>query len=45
MTLEQEIKDHALQLGFDAVGITDASPIADADIERFQAWLSADCAG
>lgn len=45
MTLEQEIKERALQLGFDAAGITDASPIADADIERFQAWLSAGCAG
>ena len=45
MTLEQEIKDRALQLGFDAVGITDASPIADADVARLRAWLRAGCAG
>jgi len=45
MTLEQEIKDRALQLGFDAVGITDASPIADADIARLQTWLRAGYAG
>jgi epoxyqueuosine reductase QueG len=37
MTLEQEIKDRALALGFDAVGITDASPIADDDIARLNA--------
>ncbi len=45
MTLEQEIKDRAIQLGFDAVGITDASPIADADVARLRTWLRAGCAG
>ncbi|HPC93858.1 MAG TPA: tRNA epoxyqueuosine(34) reductase QueG [Sedimentisphaerales bacterium] len=45
MTLEQEIKDRALTLGFDAVGITDASPIGDADVARLQTWLRAGHAG
>ncbi len=45
MTLEQEIKDRALALGFDAVGITDASPIADDDIARLNAWLRTGRAG
>lgn len=45
MSLEQEIKDRALELGFDAVGITDASPIAEADIERLRTWLQAGGAG
>ena len=45
MTLEQQIKDKALQLGFDAVGITDASPIAPADVARFQTWLASGHAG
>ncbi len=45
MTVEQEIKDHALALGFDAVGITDAAPIAESDIARLNAWLRAGHAG
>lgn len=45
MTLEQEIKDRALALGFDAVGITDASPVADADVAQIRAWLGAGYAG
>jgi epoxyqueuosine reductase len=45
MSLEQQIKDKAMELGFDAVGITDASPIAPADIERFKTWLAAGGAG
>lgn len=45
MTLEQEIKERALALGFDAVGITDASPIADGDTARLRAWLRAGHAG
>ncbi len=45
MTLEQQIKGRALALGFDAVGITDASPIADDDIARLNAWLRAGRAG
>ncbi|MBN2128850.1 MAG: tRNA epoxyqueuosine(34) reductase QueG [Sedimentisphaerales bacterium] len=45
MTLEQEIKDKARELGFDAVGITDAAPIAPADVERLRTWLASGCAG
>jgi len=45
MCLEQEIKDKARQLGFDAVGITDAAPLAPADIEHLRAWLASGCAG
>ncbi len=45
MTLEQQIKDRALSLGFDDVGITDASPIATADIERLERWLRRGRAG
>jgi epoxyqueuosine reductase len=40
MSMEQEIKARARALGFDAVGITDASPIAREDIERLKAWLA-----
>jgi epoxyqueuosine reductase len=45
MSLEQEIKDRALELGFDAVGITDAAPIAREDVEHLRAWLDAGAAG
>jgi epoxyqueuosine reductase len=45
MSLEQQIKDQARQLGFDAVGITDASAIAPADIEHLRTWLASGCAG
>ena len=45
MSLEQEIKDRARELGFDAVGVTDAGPIGEADIARLKAWLQAGDAG
>lgn len=45
MALEQEIKDRAISLGFDAVGITDASPIADPEVAHLQRWLQAGRAG
>lgn len=45
MSLEQEIKDQALALGFDAVGITDTSPLPAEHVEHFQRWLRAGCAG
>jgi epoxyqueuosine reductase len=45
MGLEQEIKDQALALGFDAVGITDTSPIGAEHVEHFERWLRAGCAG
>ncbi len=45
MSLEQEIKDKALELGFDAVGITDAASIDPAQAERFEDWLASGFAG
>ncbi len=45
MSLEQEIKDQALALGFDAVGITDTSPIGAEHVEHFETWLRSGCAG
>jgi epoxyqueuosine reductase len=45
MGVEQEIKDKALELGFDAVGITDVAPIGAEHVERFEAWRRAGCAG
>jgi len=41
MTLENQIKQRALQSGFDAVGITDASPVDLEQAERMSAWLDA----
>jgi epoxyqueuosine reductase len=45
MSLEQQIKDKAVALGFDAVGITDASPIGAEHVEHLKAWLQSGCAG
>jgi epoxyqueuosine reductase len=45
MTLEADIKQKAFELGFDAVGITTAEPVAAAHVERFQQWLAAGRAG
>ncbi len=45
MTLEQEIKDQALALGFDAVGITDTAPLGAEHVEHFERWLRWGCAG
>lgn len=45
MSLEQQIKDGALALGCDAVGITDASPLGAEHVEHFEAWLRHGYAG
>lgn len=45
MSLEQEIKNRALELGFDAVGITDAAPVDREHVEHFEAWLRSGYAG
>ena len=45
MTLERQIKDKALEIGFDAVGITDASAVDPSHVERFKAWLTEGRAG
>jgi epoxyqueuosine reductase len=45
MGLEQEIKDQALALGFDAVGITDTAPLEAEHVEHFERWLRSGYAG
>jgi epoxyqueuosine reductase len=40
MELAAAIKEQALGLGFDAVGITTAEPLDAAQIEHFQRWLA-----
>jgi len=45
MSLEQEIREKARELGFDAAGITDASPVGPEHAERFERWLRSGCAG
>ena len=45
MSLEQDIKDKAFELGLDAVGITDASPIGREHAAHFEAWLHSGCVG
>jgi epoxyqueuosine reductase len=45
MSLSQWIKGKALELGFDAVGITDASPIDTEHVKIFSEWLKSGCAG
>jgi len=42
MTLTEKIKQKALQLGFDLIGITDASPVGPEHIDRFKQWLNSD---
>ncbi|MHC4741330.1 MAG: tRNA epoxyqueuosine(34) reductase QueG [Planctomycetota bacterium] len=41
MTLENRIKQRAIELGFDAVGITHAGPVDSQQAERISAWLDA----
>jgi epoxyqueuosine reductase len=45
MYVNERIKQKAFQLGFDLVGVTDASPINDRYVRFMQKWLKADCAG
>jgi len=45
MSLTEDIKQKALELGFDLVGITDASPIAPMHVEFLAKWLKAGFAG
>jgi epoxyqueuosine reductase len=45
MNNASEIKSKALQLGFDLVGITDASPISRQQVELLSDWLNRGCAG
>jgi epoxyqueuosine reductase len=45
MSLSQEIKCKALELGFDLVGITDTSPIDTKQVELLIGWLNSGFAG
>jgi len=45
MSLSQEIKRKALELGFDLVGITDVSPLNTEQVEMFTDWLKSGYAG
>ncbi len=45
MSLSQEIKRKALELGFDLIGITDVSPLKTEQVEMFTDWLKSGCAG
>ena len=45
MSLAQDIKHKAIELGFDLVGITDASPIDAKQVELLADWLKSGCAG
>jgi len=45
MTVTEQIKQKALALGFDLVGITDASPVPGEQVNRLLGWLNAGHAG
>ena len=45
VSLSQDIKHKTVELGFDLVGVTDASPIDDAQAGRFTTWLESGFAG
>jgi epoxyqueuosine reductase len=45
MKLTEQINRKAIELGFDLVGITDASPLPAVYIENIKAWLAAGYAG
>jgi len=45
MNISDQIKNEALNWGFDAVGITDASAIGERDVESLAQWLRSGLAG
>jgi epoxyqueuosine reductase len=45
MTITEQIKQKALALGFDLIGITDASSLQGEQVNRLLAWLNAGHAG
>ena len=45
MTITERIKEKALELGFDLVGVTDASPVGREQVSRLLGWLDAGYAG
>ncbi len=44
MSLAEDIKSKAKEIGFDLVGITDAGPIGAKQVQRLSEWLKAGCA-
>ena len=45
MSLSQDIKHKTIELGFDLLGVTDASPIDAGQAEIFAQWLKSGFAG
>lgn len=45
MSLTQNIKDRAIEIGFDLVGVAGAGPISSDHVEYLRAWLDAGNAG
>lgn len=45
MRIESDIKQKAIELGFDAVGITTSKPVETAHVDYFRRWLDDECAG
>jgi epoxyqueuosine reductase len=45
MSLSQDIKYKAIELGFDLVGVTDASPVDAGQVKIFSEWLKSGFAG
>ena len=44
MTIEEKIKQKAIELGFNLVGITDAGSISQPEIDRLNSWIESGCA-
>ncbi len=45
MSLTENVKRKALELGFDLVGVTDASPVDSRQVQLFDKWLASGFAG
>jgi epoxyqueuosine reductase len=45
MALTSDIKNRAIELGFDLVGVTDSSPLGAEHVEFLTRWLETGCAG
>jgi len=45
MSLTEDIKQRVFELGFDLVGVTDASPVDAGQVDFLAGWLKSGCAG
>ncbi len=45
MSLSEDIKQRAIELGFDLVGVTGAGPVDTGQVEILAGWLKSGCAG